>query len=141
MAEQGVPGEGPKQSAAEQALAALTAQHDVLEVDLGASKPPPTENLDFQETMAFERKLMQDLADGDDPLASPLQAMKREQDLELHAQRGIDSELLKEQDKENPAPMPCLGTDEPDPYEGELEASLEDHISQLRLEETSPKAK
>merc|ERR1719478_1652387 len=49
--------------------------------------------------MAFEKNLMKDMDEGDDPLASPLQAMKQEQDLELHAQRGLDSELVKEQDQ------------------------------------------
>merc|ERR550537_1389181 len=71
--------------------------------------------------MAFEKNLMKDMDEGDDPLASPLQAMKREQDLELHAQRGLDSELVKEQDRMDPVPAPPPGTEDPDPYECELE--------------------
>merc|ERR1719416_201977 len=112
-----------------------TTDDGILEADAAAAagrKPHHSNSLGESQRfeLQLEREAQQNVG-GEGPLEPSLRAMQDAERLGQEAERGLASELAREGDADSPASP----KGDADPYGRQLEAEIEDHLCELRLEE------
>mmetsp|Transcript_10133 Transcript_10133/g.22807 ORF Transcript_10133/g.22807 Transcript_10133/m.22807 type:complete len:150 (-) Transcript_10133:160-609(-) len=123
----------------------MTSSDDgVLEADVSKATVDgklPEDSTEGEDLLESERRLENDIAEADaeGPQSKQLRALQQAEQLGAAAERGLEAELESERARnateEKEADPNLVDVNQDDPYEKVLEADIENHLCELRIQE------